>query len=504
MAVTLNSISSRMVLALLAIHAVLLPALFYGVLAIVKIGQEEAFVDHARNSARLIADTFAADKALGSEQETVRQLDNAVLGGRSTYAVLYTDERTYVSSLMDASEVRSFSEDFVFGDHDDDVYYLSVPLELENTVAALHLGFDESPTLTQIAGVQKTLTNIILVYFFVSLLLVALLSALLAKPIQQLRQDSREVASGNYSKHLLVSSRIHEIAELTRDLETMRSNLVGVNSKLQEEIAEREAAEAKQQSLEVRLRHAQRLESIGTLAGGIAHEFNNVLLPLLLYTELALEDLPEDGSTRENLEKVLKLGNRAKGLSQQILTFGRQAGDAEKLALDIAPVVEEALSLVRALIPATIEIRADIKHNIGTLLCDESQIQQLVVNLCSNAFRSLSVGGGDITVTVDEQHVTEDFAEKYPRLRVGKYVCLAVGDTGVGMDSATLNRIFDPFYTTREVGEGTGLGLSVVHGIVLKHDGEIVVWSKPGEGSVFRVFLPLAGQQSAGHSDDSD
>lgn len=500
----MNSISSRMVLALLAIHAVLLPALFFGVLAIVTTSQEEAFVDYARNSASIIGDIFRTNISEESEQDLVRQLDGAILGGRSIYAVLQTDDRTYVSSLMDQQETELFSEDFGVGEHGDNVYYLSVPLELEDSVATLQLGFDEGPTLAQIAGVKKTLGNIVILYFFVSLFLVALLSMLIAKPIRRLRQESRAIASGGYSRKLLVHSKIQEIVELTHDLETMRSNLVGVNLQLQEEIAEREAAEAKQQSLEARLRHAQRLESIGTLAGGIAHEFNNVLLPLLLYTELAMEDLPADGRTRENLEKVIKLGHRAKGLSQQILTFGRRSGDTDKVAIDIAPVVEEALSLVRALIPATVEIRTDIKHNLGTLLCDAQEIQQLVVNLCSNAFRSLSVGGGDVSVTVDAQTVTEEFAAKYPRLRAGKYVCLAVTDTGVGMDSATLERIFDPFFTTRTVGEGTGLGLSVVHGIVLKHDGEIVVWSKPGQGSAFRVYLPLAGQQISGHSDDSE
>jgi signal transduction histidine kinase len=503
-AITLNSISSRMLLALLTIHAILLPALFYGVLTIVKNGQQDAFVDHARNSAIIIADILEANHPLGSEQEIIRQLDSAVLGGRSTYAVMRADDRVYISSLMDDADADLFVEDFAFGMHGDDVYYLSVPFELENSIATLQLGFDEGPTLLQIDGVRKTLVNILLLYFFVSLFLVALLSALLAKPLQRLRRDSREIASGGYTRNLPVTSRIHEIAELTRDLETMRSNLVGANERLIEEIEEREAAEAKQESLEARLRHAQRLESIGTLAGGIAHEFNNVLLPLLLYTELAIEDLPEDSTARDELDKVLKLGNRAKNLSQQILTFGRQAGDAEKVALDIAPVVEEALSLVRALIPATIEIRTDIKHNLGTLLCDATQIQQLVVNLCSNAYRSLSVGGGYINVSVDEQDVSTEFAEMHARLRVGKYVCLAVSDTGVGMDAATLDRIFEPFFTTREVGAGSGLGLSVVHGIVLKHDGEIVVWSKPGEGSIFRVFLPLAGQQVSADSDNDE
>jgi signal transduction histidine kinase len=333
---------------------------------------------------------------------------------------------------------------------------------------------------------------VLLGYFIVSLILVILLSVVLARPLQKLRRDSREIASGNYSKHLTVSSKIHEIHELSHDLETMRSNLVGVNAQLQKEIIEREAAETMKRDLETRLRHSQRLESIGTLAGGIAHEINNILLPLHLYTDLALEDLPDMSPVRTNLERVLKLANRAKGLSQQILTFSRRTGDTEQVAQDIAPIVEEALTMVRALVPATIDIRVDIRHNQGRVLCGATQIQQLVVNLCSNAFRSVSRSGGHIQINLISCDVDEEFAGKHPNLHVGKYLRFEVIDTGEGIDSATLERIFEPFFTTQEVGKGTGLGLSVVHGIVVDHGGEIIVSSEPGKGSAFAVYLPQA------------
>jgi two-component system cell cycle sensor histidine kinase/response regulator CckA len=216
-----------------------------------------------------------------------------------------------------------------------------------------------------------------------------------------------------------------------------------------------------------------------------------------------LEDLDDGHSAYAKMQRVMGLAQRAKGLSQQILTFSSQAGEAERIAVDIAPLVEEGLSLVRALVPATVEIRADILHNLGLVLCDPTQIHQLVVNLCSNAFRALSSGGGEIHVSIKRITVGEEFAAGYANLRKGEYVTLAVKDTGTGMDAETMERVFEPFFTTQEAGQGTGLGLSVVHGIVTKHDGDIFVSSTLGKGSIFRVFFPLAGRQAASSAQKS-
>jgi two-component system cell cycle sensor histidine kinase/response regulator CckA len=278
---------------------------------------------------------------------------------------------------------------------------------------------------------------------------------------------------------------------LTRDLERMRSTLVGINARLEEEIVNREAAEAERRKAEIHLRHVDRLQSMGTLAGGVAHEFNNVLLPMLLYTDLALEDLPDDSPVRSNLERVMKLADRAKGLSDQILTFGRASGEAMVEIPDVAAVIDEAMSMVQALIPASADICIDMRPSVGPIVGNPNEIQQLVVNLCSNAFQSLAKSAGRITISLETFYVSEEFAELHPRLGEGKYARLKVADTGLGMDSATLERIFDPFFTTREVGKGTGLGLSVVHGIVVKHDGDIVVSSEVDVGTTVDVYLPL-------------
>ena len=490
MARALNKISSRMILAVMLIHAVLLPLLSYGMLAVVRNVQEEVFIDHVRIYSRVFADLLQSNGEMPDEGRIIEMLDSAILGGRCVHAAFKQGDRRLVSSLMEADEGEAFEEDFSFGEHDDNVYYLSVPLIDGAAMAVLEFGFDEAPTLLEMENARRTIISIVLVYLLVSVVLVIFLSKVLSRPLQRLRHDSHKIASGDYTRHMSVDSNIFEIDALTKDLEHMRSTLVGINERLEGEIASREEAEAERRKAEIHLRHMHRVQSIGTLAGGVAHEFNNVLLPLLLYTDLALEDLPADSPTRPNLERVLRLANRAKGLSEQILTFSRPAGEDMQLVDDMAPVLDEAVSMVRALIPANIEMKIAIERPVGPVLCNPNEVQQLVVNLCSNAYRSLLQGGGGIRVVLRACTVTDDFAAEHPRLKAGNYVCLTVADDGEGMDAETMERMFDPFFSTREVGKGTGLGLSVVHGIVTKHDGDIVVSSEVGKGTTVDVFFP--------------
>ena len=496
MARELKSISSRMVFAVLLIHAVLLPILSYGLLTVVRNVQEDVFIDHVRIYSRVFADLLQTNGKLVTDAEIQMSLDSSILGGRCVHAALRMDNRRVLSSLMEVEDGDKFVEDFKFGEHDDNVYYLSARLQVGDNFAVLELGFDEEPTLLEIESARETILYIVLVYLFITVVLVIILSTIVSKPLQRLRQDSRQIASGDYTRELSVESDIFEISELTRDLEHMRSTLVGINDRLEGEIVSREAAEAERRKAETHLRHVHRLQSIGTLAGGVAHEFNNVLLPMLLYTDLALEDLPEDSPVRPNLERVMKLANRAKGLSEQILTFGRPSGDAMTVVDDIAPVIGEAMSMVRALTPASVDIQLDIAQPAGPVRCDPNEVQQLVVNLCSNSVQSISTGGGHIKVGLKNCSVGPELAGKHPALGEGAYVRLRVADTGTGMDSATIERIFDPFFTTREVGEGTGLGLSVVHGIIVKHEGNIVVSSEIDVGTTIDVYFPQPGDKA--------
>ena len=481
-----------MVLAVLLIHAILLPLLSYGMLTVVRNVQEEIFTDHVRIYSRVFADLLQTNGQLADEATIVEALDSSILGGRCVHAAFWKGEQRLLSTLMEEKDGELFTEDFGFGEHDDNVYYISTPLVVENAMGSLELGFNEEPTLLEIESARVTILTIVSTYLLVTVVLVVLLSTVLSRPLQRLRHDSRLIASGDYSRQMSVDSKIFEIDELTRDLEHMRSTLVGVNDRLEGEIVSREEAEEERSKAETQLRQMHRLQSIGTLAGGVAHEFNNVLLPVLLYTELALEDLPPDSPVRPNLERVLKLADRAKGLSKQILTFGRPSGDAKSLIEDMAPVLDEAMSMVRALIPATIDIQLAVERPAGPVECNANEVQQLIVNLCSNAYKALSKRSGSIKVGLRTTHLTAEFVEAHPRLREAAYVCLTVDDTGEGMDSATIERMFDPFFSTRDVGKGTGLGLSVVHGIVTKHDGEIVVSSELGIGTTVDVYFPLA------------
>jgi len=257
------------------------------------------------------------------------------------------------------------------------------------------------------------------------------------------------------------------------------------------DITERKRAEEEKKTLEAQLRHMQKMESIGTLAGGIAHDFNNILTPIMNYTSLLMGDLPEDGSAHEYLEQIMKAADRAKELVRQILILSSQ-GEEERRHVHVHLIMKEVIKLIRPLLPATIEIRQKIDTDCGAVLADPSQIHQVMMNLFTNAFHAMRDEGGVLEVSAKVVQVDAKFAKEYLNLQPGKYVRTTVSDSGHGMDDFTIQRIFDPFFSTKEVGEGTGLGLSVVHGIILKHRGEITVQSEPGRGTTFNIYLPSA------------
>lgn len=233
---------------------------------------------------------------------------------------------------------------------------------------------------------------------------------------------------------------------------------------------------------------AQKMEAIGTLAGGIAHDFNNILTAIIGYTELAREEVPEGSRVQANLQEVLKAGMRAKDLVQQILMFSRQSTQEQK-PLQMDSIVEEGLKLLRASIPTTIEIRPNIQRECGTVLGDPTQIYQVLMNLCANAAHAMREKGGVLEVSLMNVDIDAALAQ-HPDLKSGPYVRLTVSDTGHGMDRAVMERIFDPYFTTKEPGEGTGMGLAVVHGAVKSHGGAIAVDSEPGKGTTFHVYFP--------------
>jgi PAS domain S-box-containing protein len=245
-----------------------------------------------------------------------------------------------------------------------------------------------------------------------------------------------------------------------------------------------------QEKLRIRLRQAQKMETIGTLAGGIAHDFNNILYPIIGYSEMTLDDLPRDSTARSNLEQVLKASFRAKELVKQILAFSRQ-GDSERIAVNLQHIIRESLQFLRATLPSTVEVRQHIDNTCRPVLADAGQIHQVMMNLCINAYQSMSEKGGTLEVRLKETAFVPQDSLGYPDMKPGTYLKLSISDTGHGMDSKVMERIFDPYFTTKEIGKGTGLGLSVVHGIVKSHKGHIAVYSEPDKGSVFHIYLPL-------------
>jgi PAS domain S-box-containing protein len=252
-------------------------------------------------------------------------------------------------------------------------------------------------------------------------------------------------------------------------------------------------------TLEKQLRQAQKMEAIGLLAGGIAHDFNNILSSIIGYSELAQQKLPPEPSPVSGyLEQVLKAGERARELVKQILTFSRQT-EKERKPLQLSLIIKEALKLLRSSLPSTIEIRTGIRAKIDTVLADPTEIHQVLMNLCTNAAYAMREKGGILTVDLDDLAIRHPSASPHHDLKPGAYLVLMVSDTGVGIAAAHLDRIFEPFFTTKAPGEGTGMGLSVVYGIVKSIGGSIAAESRPGNGTTFRVYLPRVEHEAANH-----
>jgi PAS domain S-box-containing protein len=255
------------------------------------------------------------------------------------------------------------------------------------------------------------------------------------------------------------------------------------------DVTERIRAERRFKVLEDQLRQSQKMEAIGTLAGGIAHDFNNILGAILGYAELAQMDSPGNDPMRRHIREVLRATRRARDLVKQILTFSRQS-DQERKPTDLTLVVKEALQLLRASLPTTIDIRRETAGNLHLVAADPTQMHQVLMNLCTNAGQAMQATGGLLLVGLENVRLGPKETGRHPAARPGDYVRLSVRDSGPGMTTEVLPRIFDPYFTTKEKGEGTGLGLAVVHGIVETHEGFILVNSAPGQGALFEVYLP--------------
>ena len=267
-------------------------------------------------------------------------------------------------------------------------------------------------------------------------------------------------------------------------------------------ITERKVMEEERKQLQIQLIQAQKMEAIGTLAGGIAHDFNNILGAVIGYAEMAREASPQNSAMAKDLDKVLEAGNRAAALVKQILAFSRQSG-SERIALDPGQVVKEVVKLLRPSLPSTIAIS---QKTVATrsVLADPTQMHQVLMNLSTNAFHAMEQTGGTLEITLGEQELSAADLRQRPKIRPGDFVVLSVSDTGAGIAPAIRERIFEPYFTTKGVGQGTGLGLSIVHGIVTDYGGFITCESEPGQGATFRIFLPAIDGEAAIEDRSSD
>lgn len=261
------------------------------------------------------------------------------------------------------------------------------------------------------------------------------------------------------------------------------------------DITGRVQAEEEHRYLEAQIRQSQKLEALGTLAGGVAHDFNNILGTMLGYTEVLLREFPEKSKEKTYLERVYRAGERASELVQQILFFSRSQ-EHQLIPTDIAPILEETLNMMRATIPTTVELRQDIQPNCRPILADATQIRQIIVNLCVNASHAMKERGGTLEVSLEEvtslpPNLPAGLPTDSSQERGIPHLKLMIRDTGCGMRPDVQEHIFEPFFTTKGIGEGVGLGLSVVYGIVKGHHGVITVESDPGKGTIFHIFFPV-------------
>ena len=260
------------------------------------------------------------------------------------------------------------------------------------------------------------------------------------------------------------------------------------------DITARVSAEKEKQNVGILLQQARKMEALGALAGGVAHDFNNILSVILGNTELAKMSCKSNSPPDKFLESIHASGIQAKELVKQILSFSRQE-EMKKISLRPAEVVTESLKLLRSTIPTTIEIVADIDHTCGRIFADPTQYHQILMNLCTNAYHAMELKGGTMTIRLYQETLKETDLLREFNCKPGDYAHLAVEDSGEGIDQSIIDRIFDPYFTTKESGKGTGMGLATVYGIIQGHNGAIRVDSQPGDGTAFHVYLPISGRQ---------
>jgi PAS domain S-box-containing protein len=305
----------------------------------------------------------------------------------------------------------------------------------------------------------------------------------------EIKQAKMEQRKQFYFRQCLASGEIRDVEVYSGPIKAHGKELL---YSIVHDITARKKAEEERAALETQLLHAQKMESIGTLSGGIAHDFNNLLGIILGNAELAMDDMQGRHPAKFNLNEIRTASLRARDVVKQLLSFSRKT-DPTQRPVKLVQIVEDALKILRSSIPTSVEIHQNIPHDTDdTILADSTQINQVMINLFTNAAHAMEDTGGVITIGIENIDLDQISATVYPDLPPDRYVKLTLSDTGTGIDPEIKDRIFDPYFTTKEVGKGTGIGLSVVHGIVKSHSGAILVDSQFGKGTTFSIIFPVA------------
>jgi len=306
------------------------------------------------------------------------------------------------------------------------------------------------------------------------------------------KSDLAALKNGYASNEIEIGNRFYHVVK-QRVLDSDRQD-IGITAVIRD-TTEIKRGKIEKNELEKKLRQSQKMEAIGTLAGGISHDFNNILTAILGYTEIALEEIDDESGVSDLLDEVYSAGIRARDLVKQILAFARQT-EQELKPIRVDLIAKEALKLIRSTLPTTIEIVHYFKSK-SLVMADPTQIHQIIMNLCANAAHAMEEEGGKLKVSIKDAVLGPQITDNYPELEPGFYLKIEIEDTGVGIDANIVDYIFEPYFTTKESGEGTGLGLAVVHGIVKSYFGEIIVTSQVGRGSLFKIYLPLIKSSGA-------
>jgi signal transduction histidine kinase len=480
----LNSIYGRVVLTVFIVNLFTLPLLYALLTQAVYNSASEVFVNHVRSYSRFLADIIERDH-LSDEEGIMELLDIAVLSSHGKFAQLDYDEQSLRSSLLGDSETVGYKEDFSFGENGDGTYFLAVLTTFGSKQATLKLGFDESQTQSQIGNLKLQVAALLLAFFTIVMIMAVLFARLLCKPLVVLQGMSNAVAKGDYNVHLTTDSRFREVISLTEDLEHMRAELVGINESLTCEMHKRQIAQDKALKTQKKLHHAQKLQSIGTLTSGVAHEFNNLLQPIMMHAEEILEEMEEDDGLRDDVRRILDSSERARELVSKILAFSREPDEDSGQPVSLQEIVVDVLGWMRSAIPSGVTIKTQLHKQCPAVKGSAEELRQIVVILVTNAYLAIGDKDGTINVAVSSASQQEHAVQ------------LRVYDNGCGIEPTLIDRVFEPFFSTRAVGQGTGLGLYIARGIVMRHGGDISISSVAGRDTIVDVRLPLHATEIA-------